>query len=461
MARDLAICPVGRDWASHLQWPRGARSFDLFLVNYADIPGRYREDADHYAEGNGFKLELLADAIERNRDVVDRYDAIWLPDDDLAISVEHANLLFRRFRELGLVMGQPALVGANVNHASTRRDPRFLYRFVTFVEMMCPIFTREALDQVLDTFRLSRSGWGVDCVWARRFRERPVAILDEIPVRHLKPCSGDNPYYRKLRAEGFDAAEELRRVVYEHVTPGRFLREDVDIVDHLKREGVLNVHERRIGRRQSVGGFLMGMLGLRPPRLVRFRDAQGRLKVGESAPPARDRPKRGRPGAPAARSGRNGERAPPTGRRCAGADPGGRPEGARRASAADRGPARGRRFWRCYTWWKAVNAGFAASDEGGKREQAGAAAAATLDRRWRRGDARTAAADPRRLGLAGMGRRRPMPARPRRRGSAAAVRASPRRHRRSSVAAAAAPACSRFPPSSEAAKPALTAFHHV
>ena len=47
------------------------------------VSWRYRADADHYFEGRGFKLELLARALREVPDVMTAYDVIWMPDDDL------------------------------------------------------------------------------------------------------------------------------------------------------------------------------------------------------------------------------------------------------------------------------------------------------------------------------------------------------------------------------------------
>jgi hypothetical protein len=230
-------------------------------VNYGDVPRRYAEDADSYFEGKGFKLELLAQAIRSRIDIVDRYQAIWLPDDDLEIEVSAANHLFELFRSLNLVMAQPALIGDNVNHPVTRRDPRYRFRYTTFVEMMCPIFTRESLFEVLDTFERTRSGWGIDCLWAKRFLDRRVAILDEVAVRHLKPQSNDGAYYRKLLAEGVEAIPEMNEILRTRVTPGREWPGGIHMVDFLKRERVVNVHEALGGERRRRYAVLLEKLG--------------------------------------------------------------------------------------------------------------------------------------------------------------------------------------------------------
>ena len=57
--RYLVITPIGSHDSAHKQWIDPARNFDLFLVNYGDTAGLFRDDADRYFEMPGFKLQTL------------------------------------------------------------------------------------------------------------------------------------------------------------------------------------------------------------------------------------------------------------------------------------------------------------------------------------------------------------------------------------------------------------------
>jgi hypothetical protein len=85
-------------------------------------------------------------------------------------------------------------------------------RFAPFVEVMCPVFTREAFFCVRPTFPASRSGWGLDLAWPQFFQPREVAILDCIHAHHTRPLASGETYscFRNL---GIDPASERDEVV--------------------------------------------------------------------------------------------------------------------------------------------------------------------------------------------------------------------------------------------------------
>ena len=70
-----------------------------------------------------------------------------------------------------------------------RQNPDCLLRFTTFVELMAPLFSRDALRKCAATFAGNKSAWGVDFAWTS-ILGRPsngIAIIDAAPVRHTRP----------------------------------------------------------------------------------------------------------------------------------------------------------------------------------------------------------------------------------------------------------------------------------
>jgi hypothetical protein len=224
--RYLVITPVGSDDSAHKQWTDPARNFDLFLVNYSDTAGLYREDADRYFEMSGLKLQILAQAIKENLSEIRQYSAVWLPDDDLDISVADVMRLFHLFEDNALDLAQPAVANEFFNHVVTRRQPNSRMRLVNFVEMMCPLFRTEVLLDQLHLFTLNQSGMAIDYLWShntlkRKLPEDPlfhknVAIIDEVSVIQRKKMSRSGPYYQKLSAMGVDPVREAEQLLADH-----------------------------------------------------------------------------------------------------------------------------------------------------------------------------------------------------------------------------------------------------
>ena len=211
--RNLVIATTGDADSCHTEWLNGEKNFDLMLVNYGE-PGLYSEDADYFLDASGFKLEITRKAIEHYKEELMSYDAIWLPDDDLSISTEGINRLFSTFDEFQLDLAQPAILNAeNCSFGITVQQHDFRLRFVNFVEVGRSLFRRSALLQLLETFDATRSGWGVDLLWAHRLRHGRLAVIDEAPVKHVRPIDlQGGRYYQRLKAEGIDPFVELQQV---------------------------------------------------------------------------------------------------------------------------------------------------------------------------------------------------------------------------------------------------------
>lgn len=259
--RYLVITTVGTHDSAHKQWIDPGRNFDLFLVNYGDIPGLFREDADRYFEIPGFKLQILAQAIRECLDEVRQYSAVWLPDDDLDnISMTQVMRLFYLFEDHALDLAQPAVANEYFNHIVTRRQPGCQMRFVNFVEMMCPMFRTEVLLDILHLFSHNQSGMGIDYLWSQKTLKRKVpgdpqyhkniAIIDEISVVHRKKTSQTGPYYKKLAAMGIDPHQENEQLLADHNLSHvrRYYETYSTIYNHPLLNQLLNYKEHRGGR---------------------------------------------------------------------------------------------------------------------------------------------------------------------------------------------------------------------
>lgn len=217
MRKNLVLAVVG-DSSVHTTWLTGnsPRSFDLCLIYYGDAPNRFAPDADFYFEGKGIKFALTHELAQNGlADILFRYNQVWMPDDDIAADTIQINQLFDLAAQYRLAICQPAIGRGDVTYRGLRAQPGFILRYSPFIEMMCPLFSREALRKTLPTFNANRSGWGLDWLWPTFFGRREVAILDAVPVHHTRPLkSGD--LYRLFTAEGIRPTLEHRQLLAAH-----------------------------------------------------------------------------------------------------------------------------------------------------------------------------------------------------------------------------------------------------
>jgi len=207
--RNLVLSPIG-DESVHQCWLSGGETpaFDLCLVYYGSRPSFGRDDATYYLQRVGFKYELFDHVAREHAPILRSYANIWCPDHDIRVDAAGINRMFALFEKYRLQMAQPAIANGDITYQTMRPQPGVILRYTPFVEVMCPLFTREAFWRVLPTFLESRSSWGLDIIWPRFFGPQEMAILDQTPVEHCGELfRGD--LYQKLAALGVSPRDEL------------------------------------------------------------------------------------------------------------------------------------------------------------------------------------------------------------------------------------------------------------
>ncbi|NLH83742.1 MAG: DUF707 domain-containing protein [Phyllobacteriaceae bacterium] len=202
-----------RDWDLCISWYDAAEPDPEMPCEYLTVQREVR------------KLAAVRDIFAHRPDFAD-YRRIWLPDDDLAVSRRAINRLFAICRRNHLDLAQPALDEAShVSHAVTRRDPRFALRFTNFVEVMCPVFSAEALTACLDTFPTTLTSWGLDVVWPSLVGAggTRIAIVDAVTVTHTRPVGGGydmSSAFGEMNALLAAWGKKLAPVVYGGISAG-------------------------------------------------------------------------------------------------------------------------------------------------------------------------------------------------------------------------------------------------
>lgn len=224
--RSLVLARVGRS-SLHERWVDGSRprDWDLHLVPYQPIPEQDPALCTVSEVLPGPKWTGLRQVL-REWDGWRDYDYVWLPDDDILADQETIDRLFHVARGIGLELFAPALHESSYYaHFSTMANRRFFGRWVGFVEIMVPGFSRAALERLLPTLDLSETGWGwgLDSLWPKLLDYRNVGIVDGTPVVHTRPVGEmrDLELGRRVRAES-DAIFAEHECWQVHTTFGAF-----------------------------------------------------------------------------------------------------------------------------------------------------------------------------------------------------------------------------------------------
>jgi hypothetical protein len=205
VSRDLVLARVGAG-SLHPTWvDRGTpRDWDLHLVPYQPIPDQSGLDCVTSEVIPGPKWSGLRELLT-GWDGWREYDHVWMPDDDICANQATISRMFAVARAVGLDLFAPALhEGSFFSHFDTMVNRRFAGRWVGFVEIMVPGFSRPALERLLPTLDETETGWGwgLDSVWPKLLGYEGVGIIDSTPVIHTRPV-------------GVMRDAELRRRVHE------------------------------------------------------------------------------------------------------------------------------------------------------------------------------------------------------------------------------------------------------
>lgn len=199
--KNLVILAAGEN-SLHRNWAFGG-NFDVFLIYYGNRSGRYRNDVKYYKEQKGPKYKLIYDLIEDNKEFLDNYDNFFLPDDDLYYTTKDLNLFFSIFSNYNLSLAQPSITGY-YSVPLVLNCSNCLLRYVNWVEIMCPCFSKACLQLCKHTFAMNNTAWGIEYVWNHLLGspEDKIAIIDKVAFTHVRPCfSGDNYYLNNFYYE--------------------------------------------------------------------------------------------------------------------------------------------------------------------------------------------------------------------------------------------------------------------
>lgn len=196
MSKNLIILCAG-DNSLHNYW---YKDFDLLINYYGNIPYKYKNNCKYYFNLKGTKFNIIGKLLQNNKEIFDKYDNFFIPDDDVYFKSEDIRKFFDIFVRYKLYLAQPSILG----YWSVRQSLKvsgLLLRYTNWVEMMCPCFSKYALLKCKDSFLETESCWGAEFMWNSILGnpKNKIAIIDQINAIHTRPVmQGDNYKINKI-----------------------------------------------------------------------------------------------------------------------------------------------------------------------------------------------------------------------------------------------------------------------
>jgi hypothetical protein len=222
---NLVVVRCG-DHSLHDEWLGASRNWDLAVSYFGADESKRFASADYVHRFKGGKWDGLFAFFSEHPECLEKYDYVWLPDDDIKTTCADISTMFACMTENKFELAQPSLSGESfLSHLISLRNPIFEYRNVNLVEIMVPILDRRLMKQVLPLFKSTKSGFGFDFVWNRFTNDplRRVAIIDKVQVTHTRPVGG--PLHQLIAAGKETREQEQERFLagYGEVTKAEII----------------------------------------------------------------------------------------------------------------------------------------------------------------------------------------------------------------------------------------------
>ena len=202
MKQNLILSRNGPE-SLHIEWLdcKETKNWDLITLFYEESAFENRIAKDryqaHYMPGG--KWDTYHNFLSENLELINDYDYIWFPDDDISISGDDISKMFVLMKEFDLDIGQPSMsLESYFSYLVLIQCSGLRLRFSNFAEVMAPCLRNNVVTEMLPFFEGSFTGMGLESIWCFKTRKEPnkIAIFDEINMTHTRPIGG--PLHKKM-----------------------------------------------------------------------------------------------------------------------------------------------------------------------------------------------------------------------------------------------------------------------
>lgn len=214
--RNLVFTRVGKT-SLHRHWlgeAKNTRNWMLQLSTYDDTIVDL-EDGDlalHFDKGT--KWDSICRYMRANPQVLDEFDYIMFPDDDLMFEPNGISMAFDLVNTYTLDIAQPSLLpSSHISYPVTAHVPGYRLRYSNYVEPMCPIIRTAYLRSLLPSMERWPTGWGQDDIWTLLMPHPAyrAAFLDAAPILHTRPLH-TGAVYKTFEKLGMDPQRDLEEI---------------------------------------------------------------------------------------------------------------------------------------------------------------------------------------------------------------------------------------------------------
>ena len=190
------------------------RTWDLQLNAYGDAAAKIADVDLPTVIDQGTKWDSLARHFRAHPELLDRYDYVMLPDDDLMMTASGINRIFEVAVAHDLTIAQPAMsMDSFVSYPVLMRCPGFQLRYTNHLECMSPCIKTSYMKTLLPIIEKYVCGWGADHIWALLMQDPPfkAAVIDEVTMTHTRAFY-TGTLYDSFAKQGVNPFDEVKIV---------------------------------------------------------------------------------------------------------------------------------------------------------------------------------------------------------------------------------------------------------
>jgi hypothetical protein len=201
---NIIIIPAGDDsYHDKCNWnaTNSKKEYDLCINYFGDnneISTKYKNNSEYFYTFKGPKWQIIRQVLEKID--VEKYKFIWIPDDDLQMSVRDINNMFGIAKKYNLNLSQPSLYDQYSSRKILLNCKECIIHYTNFIEIQAPLFNKETFNKIKHTLMDPdiKSAWGLDYIWEHMIKER-LAVIDYVIMKHMRPMSMnvESSFYKK------------------------------------------------------------------------------------------------------------------------------------------------------------------------------------------------------------------------------------------------------------------------
>jgi len=196
-------------------WLSDSQDYDIYLYYYGNNDETYNKYASkvHYAKkGKGSKFQNFYKFYKENPEIIQGYDYFFIVDDDIEIKASDINDLFKTASKYDLQICGPSFSrDSKVSWPHTLHRDRIL-TYTNLVEVNVPLFSKEALKELMAVYDPVLIGWGIDflATWANGlYMKKSYAIIHKVHCRNPKDSMKNDDKRELYKIKGADKREEV------------------------------------------------------------------------------------------------------------------------------------------------------------------------------------------------------------------------------------------------------------